>query len=143
MEHAKKLMLIENKLFRPSMREKTLTRLDEEIERTLHSDLPDNEKAIKYMESLRQYKYYKSPHTNFGEETEENAESKVLSSFSVAQKHKAKRLLEHLKWDKDVQISKKGGLVYKEQKIQQSYQQICSTIFYRKNRLRIRSVGEN
>ena len=35
MEHAKKLMLVEPKLFRPSMREKTLSRLDEEIEKTL------------------------------------------------------------------------------------------------------------
>ena len=122
MEHAKKLMLVEPKLFRPSMREKTLTRLDEEIEKTLNSDLPDGEKAIKYIEALRQYKYYESPQTKEKEqETQANVESEILSSVSGAQQHKVKRLLEHLKRDKDVEIGEKGELIYKNQKIQQSH----------------------
>ena len=58
MEHAKKLKLVEPKLFCPSMREKTLTRLDEEIEKTLNSDLPDGEKAIKYIEALILFKIF-------------------------------------------------------------------------------------
>jgi len=58
MEHAKKLMLVEPKLFRASMREKTLSRLDEEIENTLNSELSDSDKALKYIDALRRYKYY-------------------------------------------------------------------------------------
>ena len=127
MEHAKKLMLVEPKLFHPSMREKTLTRLDEEIEKTLNSDLPDGEKAIKYIEALRQYKYYESPQTKEKEqETQANVKSEILSSVSGAQWHKAKRLLEHVKRHKDVEIGEKGELIYNNQKIQQS--RVCDLL---------------
>ena len=53
--------------------------------------------------------------------TEENGESEILSSVSVAQRHKTKRLLEYLKNVKDVQIGEKGQLNYKDQKIHQSH----------------------
>ena len=46
-------MLVEPKLFRLSMREKTLTRLDIEIDKTLNSNLSNSEEAIKYMEALK------------------------------------------------------------------------------------------
>ena len=86
MEHAKKLMLIEPKLFRPSMREKTLSRLDDEIQKTLDSDLPDSEKAAKYIAALHRYKYYESPDQIVEEKT--NSESDILKTVASDQRHK-------------------------------------------------------
>ena len=72
------------------------------------------------MEALRQYKYYESPQTKEKEEeeTQENVESKILSSVSVAQWQKPKPLLEHLKRDNDIQIGEKDELIYKDLNIQ-------------------------
>ena len=78
MEHAKKLMLVDPRLFRLSMREKTLSKLDEEIEQTLSSDLVDSEKALRYIAALKKYKYYESSKR---EETEVDVESKILSTI--------------------------------------------------------------
>jgi len=38
MENTKKLLLVDPKLYRPSMRDKTLSKLDEEIDLTLNAD---------------------------------------------------------------------------------------------------------
>jgi hypothetical protein len=119
MEHAKKLMLVEPKLFRQSMKEKTLTRLDEEIEQTLSSDLPDNEKAIKYIAALQRYKYYDAPK----EVTEKkvDVETDILASVPDVQRHKAKRLLDYLKRDADVKIGENGEFIYRQEKLPQSH----------------------
>ena len=118
MEHAKKLMLIDPRLIRPSMREKTLSKLDEEIEQTLSSDLEDSEKAQRYIAALKKYKYYESPKRE--EDSEAGVESKILSTISVAQRHKARRLLEHLKRDADVKIGDEGEFIYRQQKVSES-----------------------
>ena len=118
MEYAKKLMLVEPKLFRPSMREKTLSRLDEEIEKALSSDLPDNEKAAKYISALQKYLYYETPNKPVEEKT---SESDVLNTVSSTQRHKAKRILEHLKSDSSFKINDGGEISYNQQKISKSH----------------------
>ncbi len=48
MEQAKKMILIDSRVLeklQESMREKTLTKLDSNIDEVLRRDLPDNEKA--------------------------------------------------------------------------------------------------
>ena len=119
MEHAKKLMLIEPKLFRPSMREKTLSRLDDDIQKTLDSDLPDGEKAAKYIAALHRYKYYDSPNEIVEEKT--TSESDILDTVPNNQRHKAKRILEHLKRDPSLKVNDNGEISYNQQTIPQSH----------------------
>ncbi len=120
MDHAKKLMLVEPKLYRPSMRRSIefLTKLDKDIEKTLNSDLPDSEKANKYIEALRRYKHYELPQP---QEERVDTETEILSTVPSGQRHKAKRLLDHLKRDADVRIGDKGEFIYKQQKLHQSH----------------------
>ena len=123
MEHAKKLMLIEPKLLKQSMRDRTLSRLDEEIHQTLDSDLSDNEKAVKYIAALKKYKYYESPPEKAiqkEKEEKESVESDVLESVPSTNKYKAKQLLDRLKEDPDVRINREGEFIYRQRKIPKS-----------------------
>src|SRR5258708_8117491 len=120
MEHAKKLMLVEPKLYKASMREKTLSNLDEEIENTLNSDLEDGENALKYIDALRRYKYYGEPVAEKKIE-KASAESEILSADSSVQRHKATRLLDHLKRYENFKIRDEGELIYKQQKLHKSH----------------------
>ena len=119
-EHTKKLMLVDLKLFRQSMREKTLSNLDVEIEKTLSSEISDQEKAYKYIEALRKYKYYDAPATDEKIVEKSNSESNILESISVQQRHKAKRLLDHLKRDVNFKIKDDGEIIYKQQTLNNS-----------------------
>ncbi len=120
MDHAKKFMLVEPKMYKASMREKTLSKLDEDIENTLNSDLDDSEKALKYIDSLRRYKYYGE--TDSEKKVEKpSLESEILSTVSIGQRHKAKRLLDHLKRDANFKIGEEGEIVYKQQKLHRSH----------------------
>jgi len=123
MDHAKKLMLVDPKLYRASMREKTLGKLDEEIEHTLNSELPDGEKALNYIDALRRYKFYGiEPKANKTEEEKgDSMESEILESVSSDVRHKAKRLLSHLKRDSNFKIGSEGEIIYKQQKIPRSH----------------------
>ena len=104
MEHAKKLMLVEPRSYRASMREKTLSRLDEDIEKTLNSDIGDAEKAHLYIEALRKYKHFDSSSSALAEKKtdEKLSETDILATVPVNQRHRAKRLLEHLKRDPSI-----------------------------------------
>jgi len=114
-------MLVEPKQYKASMREKTLSKLDEEIESTLNSDLVDSEKAAKYIDALRRYKYYGEPPVPEKKEEKASAESEILATVSTAQRHKAKRLLDHLKRDTNFKIGDEGEIVYKQQKLHKSH----------------------
>ena len=119
MEHTKKLLLVDPKLYRPSMREKTLSKLDEEIEQTLNGDLPDEQKVDLYLTSLKKYKHYSAVESK-QPETKVDFETEVLQSTPTTQQYKAKRLLDHIKRNKDAEISKEGELIYKQQTLQGS-----------------------
>ena len=58
MEHAKKFVLVDPRMYRPSMPEKRLSSLDEEIHSILNNDLPDDQKANLYMTKLNKFKSY-------------------------------------------------------------------------------------
>jgi hypothetical protein len=121
MEHAKKLMLVEPKMYKASMREKTLSKLDEDIESTLNSDLEDGEKAARYIESLRRYKYYGDSGIADKKGEKSNVESEILATISIEDRHRAKRILEHLKRDTSFKIGDEGEIIYKQQKIDKSH----------------------
>ena len=118
MEFSKKLMLVDPKLYRASMREKTLSRLDEDIEQTLNSELSDEEKATNYIAALRRYKYFGIPPKV---EPKVDIESEILETVPAAYRYKAKRLMEHLKRDPSIQIGEKGELIHNQQKIEDSH----------------------
>ena len=96
MEHARKLVLIDPRFARPSMREETLNALYSKIESILSSDAPDDEKAKQYIQTLKRFKYYDEIPTPPMKQIEK-LESNVLQSLSSHQQHRAKRLLDHLK----------------------------------------------
>ena len=77
MDHAKKMLLVDparlnsqhadlrepsgdllKQLYRPTIVDKQLSRLDADIAKTLNSDLPDDVKAKQYEMALRGYRYY-------------------------------------------------------------------------------------
>lgn len=110
-------------MYKASMREKTLSKLDEDIENTLNSDLDDGEKAARYIDSLRRYKYYgeSAIADKKKEEEKPSAESEILATVSADQRHKAKRILDHLKRDSSFKIGDEGEIIYKQQKIHKSH----------------------
>jgi hypothetical protein len=119
MNHAKKLMLIDPKMYRPSMRDKSLSAIDIDIETTLLSDLPDDEKAKRYTATLKRFKAYDEPKT---EKTPaiDHLETNVLQSIPPNQAYKAKRLLQNIKRERDFDWTEDGEMIYKQTKIPNS-----------------------
>ena len=58
MEHAKKYVLVDPQMYRPSLPEKSLSSLDHDIQSTLNSQLPDDEKVKMYLSALKKFKAY-------------------------------------------------------------------------------------
>jgi hypothetical protein len=119
MNHAKKLMLIDPKMYRPSMRDKSLSAIDSDIEATLHSDLPDDEKAKRYAATLKRFKAYEEPKIEKPPVIDQ-LESNVLQSVPPNQAYKAKRLMQQIKREPNIDWSKEGELIYKQTKIPNS-----------------------
>ena len=111
MEHAKKYMLVDP--HRPTIKEKTLSNLDSVIEEILRSDLPYDEKAKRYTVALNKFRAIEdySPRVS---ETLQNKDfdSNVINSVPLAQQYKAKRLLDYLRKDPEIQWSDKGELIH-------------------------------
>jgi hypothetical protein len=118
MEHTKKLMLVDPRIVRPSMKEKNLTNLDQQITNILNSDLPDDIKAKQYMQASRTFKNYDTPSPP--PTTKETSESDVIASIQPANQFKAKRLLEQIKKDPDTEFNERGELVYRQSVIPNS-----------------------
>src|SRR5271163_2622302 len=98
MEHGKKMILIDPKFARPSMRDNPLSALDTEISSILENDAPDDEKAKQYLMALKRAKCYgqdPAPSTN----SVDKLESTVLGSMPPTQRYKAKRTMDLLKRD--------------------------------------------
>jgi hypothetical protein len=119
MNHAKKLVLIDPKMYRPSMRDKSLSAIDNDIETTLLSDLPDDEKAKRYMATLKRFKAYEEPKIEKSPVVDQ-LESNVLQSVPPNQAYKAKRLLQHIKRERDFDWTEDGEMIYKQTKIPNS-----------------------
>ena len=61
MDHAKKYVLVDPQMYRPTMPEKSLSTLDSEIQKTLNSDMPDDQKVKFYVSTLKKFKTYNAP----------------------------------------------------------------------------------
>ena len=116
MEHAKKMMLVDPRFARPSMRDKSLSAMDTEIANTLDSDAPDDVKAKHYIMTLKRYKF----HEEIPKPTVkpiEKLESTVLQSVSQKQQYKAKRAMDLLKRNSEVDFNDQGELIYRQSKV--------------------------
>ena len=102
-------------LYRPSMIDRQLSRLDTDIASTLNSDLPDDLKAKRYEAALRGYRYLE-PTTPFEPQSstrrkaaEEQEEDYLLQSIPESLKNKGKQLLRtikpHVRWSDDGEIA--------------------------------------
>src|SRR6266516_5406275 len=61
MEHTKKLVLVDPRFSRPTMKDKVLSGLDNDISSILNSDASDEAKAYSYMSALSRFKAISSP----------------------------------------------------------------------------------
>ena len=118
MQHAKKFVLVDPKMYRQTMPEKSLCTLDEEIEKTLNSDLPDDEKVKQYVSTLRKFKVYENPKTV---EPKTISEPDLLESLPPNQQYKAKRLLRLIKDNPDLEWSDDGELIYRQKLMRDSH----------------------
>lgn len=122
MEHAKKLMLVDPRLYRPTTKERTLTKLDTDIESTLNSDLPDDEKAKRYLETLHKFRAIDDFNDSSKQlEKRNDIETEVIDSVPSTQQYKAKRLMNYFKKVPDIEWSEKGELIYRQHIIPNSH----------------------
>src|SRR6059036_287799 len=119
MEHAKKYVLMDPQMYRPSMPEKSLSALDQVIQSTLNSDLPDDEKAKLYVSTLKRFKAYDK--SSKPAPPKPNIESELVGSLPPNQQYKAKKLVRLLKDNPDIDWSDKGELIYKQNLIPKSH----------------------
>ena len=118
MDSARKMMLVDPKLFKQTMREKALSRLDEEIEKTLNDDCTDEEKVVRYLSAIKKHRHYDIAEKHYEEKKpKQDIIADVLRSLPNAQQYKAKRILDHLTQNRDVEVSDEGELIYRQQKL--------------------------
>jgi len=120
MEHTKKLILMEPKLIRPTIKDKTLSKLDDEISTILNSDVSDDVKAKNYSTTLRRYRAFDHEPVSKPIDSIDALQTDILKFVPVTQQHKANRLLSLLKKDPDVSITNDRSLVYKQNVIPES-----------------------
>src|SRR6267154_2126436 len=117
MEHAKKYVLVDPLMYRPTLSEKSLSTLDREIHATLNSQLPDDEKAKLYMSVLNRFKAHdkkpQPPKLNLGDE--------LTGALPPNQQYKAKKLVRLIKDNPDIDWSDKGELIYKQSLVPKSH----------------------
>jgi hypothetical protein len=112
-------MLVDPRFARPSMRDKTLSVLDSQIDTILNSDMSDDVKVQNYAATLRR-------HRNYSDESPpkmnplEKLEPDVIRSMPQNRKYKAKRLIKRLKQQKEVEWTSDGELVHRQTKIPKS-----------------------
>jgi hypothetical protein len=141
MEHAKKMVLVEPRQiekWKETMLDKTLSKLDGDIYSVLHRDIPDDEKAKLYTNSLSRYLKLDKPtpdtksfslldilgsggdvdataatSTAATSVTSTPIETQVLGTVPKKWHSQASRLLTHIKNNPDISWSDKGELVLK------------------------------
>jgi len=120
MEYAKKLMMVDqrlyNKLFTPQ--DKVLSSIDDRISDILHGDRPDDEKAKLYSSTLNRYHNIDKPiEVALDRTKEENKKDRVhipddvMSSTSNSLKPKAERLIKMIEKDGRVDFNDTAELV--------------------------------
>jgi len=119
MDHAKKYVLVDPQMYRPSMPEKSLSGLDHEIQATLNGDLPDDQKAKLYMITLKKYRAHDG--STKPAEPKIDLDSELADSLPPTQQYKAKKLLRLIRDNPDIDWSDKGELIYKQSLVPQSH----------------------
>ena len=61
MEHTKKFVLVDPRFVRPTMRDKVLSALDNDISHILNSDVSDEVKAKSYISTLARFRHLSAP----------------------------------------------------------------------------------
>lgn len=121
MEHAKKFMLVDPQFHRPTIKEKTLSKLDTAIEDILRSDLTEDEKAKRYTAALNRFRAIEEYSPRVSEALQKkDLETDVIRSVPLAQQYKAKRLLDYLKKDPEIQWTDSGQLVHHQNPVPRS-----------------------
>ncbi len=133
MEQAKKMVLVDCRVFeklQESMREKTLNKLDSNIEEVLRRDLPDDEKAKIYSASLNKYLALKDEPVNLPSSSSSSSppplqklfqESDILQSVPMNMRGKASKLVEHISRNPSIGWSDRGELIYNDRVVPDSH----------------------
>ena len=119
MEHAKKYILVDPQMYRPSMPEKSLSTLDTEIQTILNGTLPDDQKAMLYTLTLKKFKAFDN--NTKVPELKISAESELAGELPPNQQYKANKLLRLIKDNPDIEWSDKGELIYKQTLVPNSH----------------------
>ena len=106
MEHAKKLLLVDPNA-RQTIAEKKLSKLDQDVTLILSSDLPDDEKAKRYIQAMQSFKYFDPIKSK-----KVDPKDQLLQSLPVKIQPQAKQLLEKIQ--PYISWSDSGELVYKD-----------------------------
>ena len=117
MDHAKKYVLVDPQMYRPSLSEKSLSGLDREIRTILDNDMPDDEKAKLYTQTLKKYKTY----DNNTKTPESKPAIDLTDTLPPSQQYKVKKLWRLVKDNPDIDWSNKGELIYRQRLIPNSH----------------------
>jgi hypothetical protein len=112
MDHVKKFVLVDPAtlpaatqptLYKPTPVERKLSSLDADVSSVLNSDMPDDEKAKRYLLALRRYRHFESTAIEKTDPIED-----ILTSVKPDLRIKAKRLLKqikpHIRWSEDNEL---------------------------------------
>jgi FLYWCH zinc finger domain len=119
MIHENKLAHVDPKMFTPFMRGKNLTGIDSEIEATLISDLPDDEKVKRYAAILKRFKAFEEP-TIEKTPAIDQLDSNVIHPVLPNQTYEDKRLIQRNKREPDISWARESELINNQTKIQNS-----------------------
>ena len=117
MDHAKKYVLVDPQMYRPSLPEKSLSGLDREIRTILDNDMPDDEKAKLYTQTLKKYKTY----DNNTKTPEAKPAIDLTDTLPPSQQYKVKKLWRLVKDNPDIDWSNRGELIYRQRLIPNSH----------------------
>ncbi len=116
---ARKYVLVDPLMHRPSLAEKSLSELDKVIKSTLDSQLPDDEKAKLYVSALKRFRAYedstKPPPPKI------DLEKELATALPPQQQYKAVKLLRLLKQNPDISWTNDGELIYRQKKVPKSH----------------------
>ena len=107
MEHARKFVIVDPKF---TIKEKTLSKLDDSIREILNSELSDDIKVKNYMQTLRRYRAFDTEN----KPQEKLSDKEILKFVPFNSKHKATRILAYLQRDPDLRFSDEGELIYRQ-----------------------------
>jgi hypothetical protein len=114
MENAKKLLLVDParaaELYRPTITDKKLGALDQQVSDVLSSNMPDDQKAKRYCTILKAFRDIENRDI-----PKYDSDSTILNSVPSNIRPKAKRLLKHIKpfarWNDEGEIAGRDSLV--------------------------------